>query len=65
LTFFSRLGYRVKVSPETNPEIMEAGIKLQPAETCLPVKIAIGHLKCLQNDPEVDLVFCPVWSTVI
>ncbi|MCX8159740.1 MAG: acyl-CoA dehydratase activase [Candidatus Saccharicenans sp.] len=59
LAFFSRLGYRVKVSPETGPEIMEAGIKLQPAETCLPVKIAIGHLKFLQDDPEVDLVFLP------
>ena len=59
ITFFSRLGYRVKVSPETDPEIMEAGIKLQPAETCLPVKIAIGHLKFLQDDPEVDLVFLP------
>ncbi|RFT16544.1 MAG: Activator of (R)-2-hydroxyglutaryl-CoA dehydratase [Candidatus Saccharicenans subterraneus] len=59
LAFFPRLGYRVKVSPETNPEIMEAGIKLQPAETCLPVKVAIGHLKFLQDDPEVDLVFLP------
>ncbi|MDI6848591.1 MAG: acyl-CoA dehydratase activase [Candidatus Saccharicenans sp.] len=59
LTFFSRLGYRVKVSPETSPEIMEAGIKLQPAETCLPVKIAVGHLKFLQDDGQVDLVFLP------
>lgn len=59
LAFFSRLGYRVKVSPETSPEIMEAGIRLQPAETCLPVKLAIGHLKFLQDDPEVDLVFLP------
>lgn len=59
LTFFSRLGYRVKVSPETGPEIMEAGIKLQPAETCLPVKIAVGHLKFLQDDGQVDLVFLP------
>lgn len=58
-TFFSRLGYRVKISPETNLEILEAGIKLQPAETCLPVKIAIGHLKFLQEDPEVDLIFLP------
>ncbi|MCR4395980.1 MAG: acyl-CoA dehydratase activase, partial [Candidatus Saccharicenans sp.] len=54
VTFFSRLGYRVKISPPTNLEIMESGIKLQPAETCLPVKIAIGHLKSLQDDPEVD-----------
>ncbi|MDH7492992.1 MAG: acyl-CoA dehydratase activase [Candidatus Saccharicenans sp.] len=59
VTFFSRLGYRVKISPPTNLEIMESGIKLQPAETCLPVKIAIGHLKSLQDDPEVDLVFLP------
>jgi predicted CoA-substrate-specific enzyme activase len=58
-TFFSRLGYRVKISPETNAEIMEAGIKLQLAETCLPIKIALGHIKFLQDDPEVDLIFFP------
>lgn len=59
ITFFSNLGYRLKVSPETSAEILEAGIKLQPAETCLPVKIAIGHFKVLQDDPEVDLIFLP------
>lgn len=57
--FFTRLGYKVKVSPETSAEIMDAGIKLQPAETCLPIKIALGHIKFLQDDPEVDLVFMP------
>jgi predicted CoA-substrate-specific enzyme activase len=57
--FFNKLGYRVKVSPETSAEIMEAGIRLQPAETCLPIKIALGHVKFLQDDPEVDLVFLP------
>ncbi len=57
--FFRQLGYRVKTSPETNVEIMETGIKLQPAETCLPVKMAIGQVKALQDDPEVDLVFFP------
>lgn len=57
--FFTSLGYRIKISPETGPEIMEAGIKFQPAETCLPVKAAIGHLKILQDDSEVDLVFMP------
>jgi len=57
--FFRHLGYRVKVSPETNQEILEAGVKHQTAETCLPVKIALGHISYLQNDPEVDLVFFP------
>ncbi len=59
ITFFSLLGYRVKISAETSLKTMEAGIKLQPAETCLPIKIAIGHVLELQNDPEVDLIFLP------
>ncbi|HEK86511.1 MAG TPA: hypothetical protein ENO29_09200 [Candidatus Aminicenantes bacterium] len=58
-TFFSFLGYKVKVSPETRAEIMEAGIKLQPAETCLPIKIALGQVKFLYDDPEIDLIFLP------
>lgn len=57
--FFNKLGYRVKVSSETRAEIMQAGIRLQPAETCLPIKIVLGQIKLLQHDPEVDLVFLP------
>lgn len=59
ISFFRFLRYRVKVSPETSQEIIEAGIRLQPAETCLPVKAALGHLNHLQEDPEVDMVFLP------
>ncbi len=59
ICFFSNLGYRVKLSPETNSEILEAGLRLQPAEICLPIKIISGQIKFLQADPEVDLVFVP------
>jgi predicted CoA-substrate-specific enzyme activase len=59
ITFFQALGFQVKVSPETTAETLEAGVKLQSAETCLPVKIALGHIKWLQADKSVDLVFFP------
>jgi predicted CoA-substrate-specific enzyme activase len=59
ISFFSSLGYRVKLSPETGPEILEAGLRLQPAEICLPVKIISGEIKFLQSDPEVKKIFLP------
>ncbi len=59
ITFFQELGYPVKLSPETSPETLEAGVRLQSAETCLPVKMALGHIKMLQADEEVDVVFFP------
>lgn len=59
ISFFQELGYRVKLSELTGPETLEEGFRLQSAETCLPVKAALGHIKSLQSDESVDLVFFP------
>jgi predicted nucleotide-binding protein (sugar kinase/HSP70/actin superfamily) len=54
--FFHKLGVELVTSPLTNREIMELGLKNAPDETCLPVKILVGHLKALKG---VDGIFLP------
>src|SRR5690606_34530103 len=54
--FFYKLGIELVTSPVTNREIMEAGLKKAPDETCLPVKILVGHLTVLDK---MDGIFLP------
>jgi predicted nucleotide-binding protein (sugar kinase/HSP70/actin superfamily) len=54
--FFHELGIELVTSPFTNREIMEIGLKKAPDETCLPVKILVGHINALEN---VDGIFLP------
>ena len=47
-TFFTELGYRVVLSPESNRKIYELGIESIPSESeCYPAKIAHGHVTWL------------------
>ncbi len=57
-TFFQTLDVEVVLSPESNPALVEAGLKKVPAETCLPIKIVFGHLAWFAGR-EVDGVFLP------
>lgn len=54
--FFNHLGIELETSPLTNRKIMEIGLKKAPDETCLPIKILVGHLNALGS---VDGVFLP------
>jgi predicted nucleotide-binding protein (sugar kinase/HSP70/actin superfamily) len=54
--FLRELDIELVSTPPTNREIMEIGLKKAPAETCLPIKILIGHLNALSD---VDAVFLP------
>lgn len=54
--FFYKLGIQLHTSPQTNRSIMELGLKKAPDETCLPVKILVGHLLAFQD---VDGIFLP------
>lgn len=54
--FFYKLGINLVTSPLTNRQIMENGLKKAPDETCLPIKIFVGHLNALQD---VDGIFLP------
>lgn len=54
--FLRELDIELVSSPPTNRAMMEIGLKKAPAETCLPVKILVGHLNALTD---VDAIFLP------
>lgn len=54
--FFRELDIDLVCSPPTNRTMMEVGLKKSPADTCLPIKILIGHLNSFTD---VDAVFLP------
>jgi len=58
-TFFTELGYRVVLSPESSRKIYELGIESIPSESeCYPAKLAHGHVSWLINQ-KVDFIFYP------
>ena len=47
-TFFTKLGYRVVLSPQSSRKIYELGIESIPSESeCYPAKLAHGHVSWL------------------
>ena len=43
-TFFTRLGYRVELSPASGKELYDLGLSSMPSQTvCYPAKLAHGH----------------------
>ncbi len=58
-TFFTRLGFRVVLSPLSTHRIYEMGIESIPSESaCYPAKIAHGHVMWL-IEKGVDFIFYP------
>jgi predicted CoA-substrate-specific enzyme activase len=58
-TFFTRLGYSVKLSPKSSREIYDRGIETMPSESvCYPAKLAHGHVMAL-IDEGVKTIFMP------
>lgn len=58
-TFFTKLGYRVVLSPKSTREIYEKGIESITSETaCYPAKISHGHIESLIEDG-VKYIFYP------
>jgi predicted nucleotide-binding protein (sugar kinase/HSP70/actin superfamily) len=55
--FFENLGFEVLLSPKTNKEIVEIGVKISDPETCFSNKVYFGHLKWLEG--KCDLIFVP------
>jgi predicted CoA-substrate-specific enzyme activase len=56
--FFKELGAEVVVSDRTSKPIIHDGAERSVAETCFPMKVALGHvLNLLQK--EIDYVFIP------
>ncbi len=59
--FFENLGFEVILSPETNKEIIEEGVKITDSESCFSNKVYFGHLKWL--DEKCDFIFIPKLKT--
>ena len=58
-TFFTELGYRVVLSPESSRKIYELGIESIPSESeCYPAKLAHGHVSWLIKQG-LDYIFYP------
>ncbi len=58
-TFFTQLGFRVEISPESNKRIYEIGMESISSDTaCYPAKIVHGHIVSLVNQG-VKLIFYP------
>jgi Uncharacterized protein conserved in bacteria len=58
-TFFTKLGYKVVLSPTSTRAIYEMGIESIPSESeCYPAKLAHGHVAWLINEG-VKFIFYP------
>lgn len=58
-TFFTKLGFRVILSPASTRKIYELGIESIPSESeCYPAKLAHGHIQWLV-DQGLDCIFYP------
>lgn len=56
-TFFSEIGVEYIISPETDRDILARGENLAVDETCLPVKLFLGHVDWLIG--RCDCIFVP------
>ena len=58
-TFFTKLGYRVVLSPQSSRKIYELGIESIPSESeCYPAKLAHGHISWLIKQG-IKFIFYP------
>jgi len=58
-TFFTKLGYRVVLSPTSTRKLYEMGIESIPSESeCYPAKLAHGHIAWLINQG-IKFIFYP------
>lgn len=55
--FFKQLGCEVLVSPATNKEILSRGLSVAIDESCLAVKIFLGHIDYIKD--KVDYILVP------
>ena len=58
-TFFTKLGFRVVLSPRSSHSLYEKGIETMPSESvCYPAKLAHGHIDALIKQG-IKLIFYP------
>ena len=56
--FLSSLGFKPVLSEPTNRKIIESGSEVSVADTCLPVKVALGHIRQLIKNG-INQLFLP------
>jgi len=56
-SFFDGLGVETVASPPSNRAILDRGLRLAVDETCLPLKILLGHVEALKD--RADYVLMP------
>ena len=57
--FFTKLGFRTVLSPQSSRKIYEMGMESIPSESeCYPAKLAHGHIEWLIKE-QVDFIFYP------
>mgnify|MGYP001611744999 CR=1 FL=1 len=61
-TFCQELGVEVVVSPPTTQAMLAAGASRVVADTCLPVKVYLGHVLSLVD--KCDMIFIPAVRSV-
>ena len=62
--FFTKLGFRVVLSDQTNGRTYEAGIESMPSESvCYPAKLSHGHImNLIAKDPDFIWMPCIRWE---
>lgn len=58
-TFFTELGFDVRVTGMSTKKEKERGVKLAKSDFCFPVKMSIAHTHLLSEDEIVDAIFLP------
>ena len=62
--FFSSLGFKIVLSDLTTKQTMSDGSALVVTETCLPIKIYLGHVLNLINKKKIKNIFVPSIQSV-
>ena len=62
--FFEALGFKIVLSDPTTKQTMSEGSALVVTETCLPIKIYLGHILNLINKKKVKNIFVPSLQSV-
>lgn len=57
--FFESLGIEVILSDKTTSKIINTGSQHVVSETCLPIKVYVGHVLNLLEDKNCDTIFVP------
>ena len=62
--FFTALGIKIVLSDPTTKQTMSEGASLVVTETCLPIKIYLGHVLNLMNKKGVKNIFVPSLQSI-